>query len=341
MARPITRLTSAVDDISDVPVFEPHPLIRGGHAQTVLGAYLPGRRFRLRSDTHRVPLEDGDSVVLHDDCPLGWQPGDRVALLMHGLGGSYRSSYMVRIAAKLADAGVRAFRMDHRGCGAGEGLARLPYNAGRSEDALAALQTVGDICPGSPATIVGFSLSGNIVLKLLGEAPNSVPEHLESAMAVNPAMDLPACLECIRSPSCRIYDRNFVGQLYRQVQRLQQLVDNPPSHRLAGRPRELFEFDELYTAAVCGYQGAADYYTRCSAAQFVHNIEVPTLVLAARDDPMVPLRVFEQAAWPAAVHLHVAPGGGHLGYIARQGQDRDRRWMDWRVVDWVVRSHSG
>ena len=251
-----------------VPPFEAHPIFRGGHVQTVAGAYLPIRRSGLRTQTHHVQLDDGDVVVLHDNLPSRWTEGDRVALLMHGLGGSYLSSYMVRIAAKLVDTGVRTFRMDHRGCGAGEGLARLPYNAGRSEDALAALEAIGDLCPGSDAAIVGFSLSGNIVLKMLGEAPHRVPPHLERAMAVNPAMDLQACAECIRAPSCRLYDRNFVGQLYRQVKRLQRLIDDPPPHRLRGRPREIVEFDDLYTAAVCGYDGAADYYQRCSGAQF-------------------------------------------------------------------------
>ncbi len=320
------------------PAFEPHPLVRGGHAQTVVGAYLPARGAGSQAELVRVPLDDGDTIVLHDDRPRSWRPGDRVAVLLHGLGGSSLSGYMVRIAGKLMDAGVRVFRLDHRGCGAGVGLARFPYNAGRSEDALAALQAIGRVCPDSPAAIVGFSLSGNIVLKLLGEAPQLVPSQLVRAMAVNPSLDLHAAVECIKSPSCRLYDRNFVGLLYRQVQRLHELIEDPPRHRLNGKPREILEFDELYTAAVCGYGGAADYYARCSAAQFVHNISIPTLVLTARDDPLVPVDTFEKAAWPASVAVHIAPSGGHLGYVARRRTDPDRRWMDWRVVDWVTAS---
>lgn len=322
------------------PPFEPHPFIRGGHAQTVVGAYLPARLRLPRTATHPVRLDDGDVVVLHDDRPATWKSGDRTVLLMHGLAGSARSPYMVRIAAKLGAIGIRTFRMDHRGCGAGEGLARLPYNAGRSEDALTALHAIGSICPGSPTAIVGFSLSGNIVLKLLGEDPDRVPAQLERAMAVNPAIDLHASVECIRSPRCRLYDLNFVHHLYRQVRRLHRQLESPPQHRLQRKPREIVEFDELYTAAVCGYQGAADYYTRCSAAQFVHNIQVPTLVLTSRDDPLVPIHVFERALWSTAVSLHVAESGGHLGYVARPGTDPDRRWMDWRVLDWMQAAHK-
>jgi predicted alpha/beta-fold hydrolase len=316
--------------------FVPHPLFRGGHVQTLAGTYLPGQRSVDMSTCHRVQLDDGDVVILHDTRPPLWRAGDRAALLMHGLAGCHQSGYMVRIAEKLKAAGVRAFRLDHRGCGAGEGLARYPYNAGRSEDALAALKAIGALCPGSPTAIVGFSLSGNIVLKLLGEAPERLPDFVDRAMAVNPPIDLAAAVECIRRPSCRMYDRHFVGLLYQQVLRHQRIVADPPAHRMERRPRELFEFDDLYTAAVCGYRGAADYYARCSAIQFVSRIELPTLVLAAGDDPLVPARVLEAAPWPVPVKLHVAAGGGHLGYIARGGLDRDRRWMDWRVVDWVT-----
>ena len=118
-----------------LPPFRQHLLFRGGHAQTLAGAYLPGRRYRYRAEQREVTLPDGDRIVLHDDCPAGWQSGQRAALLIHGLAGSHQSGYMQRIAHKLQARGVRAFRMDLRGCGAGAGLARLPYHSGRSEDA--------------------------------------------------------------------------------------------------------------------------------------------------------------------------------------------------------------
>jgi predicted alpha/beta-fold hydrolase len=154
------------------PNFEPHPLIRGGHLQTIIGSYLPWMKVRYRATQHQVPLADGDRIALHDDLPggpedrgqktegrgQGWQAGDPVVLLLHGLGGCHLSSYMQRCAVKLTDRGFRVFRMDLRGYGAGFPLAKHPVHAGRSEDAAAALDYVIDLCPDSPVHLVGFSV---------------------------------------------------------------------------------------------------------------------------------------------------------------------------------------
>ena len=196
----------------DAPPFEPHPLLRNRHAQTLAGTYLPGERYPYRAVHYRVLLEDGDAVVLHDDIPDAWQAGGRVTLLIHGLAGCHSSAYMVRVAGKLNRAGVRTFRMDLRGCGSGEGLASRPYHAGRSDDALAAINFVGKLCPDSPVALVGFSLSGNIVLKLLGEAPETVPANVTKAATICPAIDLGRCVRSLVGPFQRVYDRYFVAR---------------------------------------------------------------------------------------------------------------------------------
>ncbi len=118
-----------------------------GHAQTLAGVYLPAGRYPYRARQHRVALADGDQLVLHDDRPDAWQAGDRAALLIHGLAGCHTSGYMQRIAHKLSARGVRVFRMDLRGCGAGQGLARWPYHSGRTEDAVAALEAIARLRP--------------------------------------------------------------------------------------------------------------------------------------------------------------------------------------------------
>lgn len=319
----------------DIPPFRCHPLVRGGHAQTVLGTYLPWRKVAYRAVRHPVQLSDGDRVVLHDDCPATWQPGGRVVLMLHGLAGSHQSAYMVRIASKLEYRGVRTFRMDHRGCGAGTDLARNPYNAGRSEDLREVIESISSLCPGSPVTIVGFSLSGNIVLKMLGEDPENVPAAVDSAAAVNAPIELSASVAFIDRMSCKPYDRHFVGLLYDQVMERHSKEANGAQAPFARRPRSLREFDDIYTGPTCGYANGEDYYSRCSAAQFAGGIRIPTLVLAAADDPLVPVASFERVQFANSIQVHVAEGGGHLGYVARGGHDPDRRWMDWRIVDWV------
>ncbi len=322
--------------LNGFPPFRPHPLLRGGHLQTLAGVFLPGYRHPYRAARHAVRLADGDRIILHDDQPVRWKTGDQAAILVHGLSGCYESGYMVRIAAKLNAGGVRAFRMDQRSCGAGMGLARLPYHAGRSEDLLAATQYVTKVCPGTRVTIVGFSLGGNIVLKLLGEAPESLPGCIERAMAVNPSLDLSACIDWIERPAARMYDRHFVKLLNQHIAQSRRILPEGAIPLSPRTPQGIREFDDLYTAPLAGFGTAANYYARCSAAQFIERIRIPTLVLTARDDPLVPFAPFERLKLPETVRLIVSDSGGHLGYVGRTGVDADRRWMDWRVVDWVT-----
>ncbi len=318
-----------------IPRFERHPLLVNGHMQTLAGFYLPWRNCPHRASQSVVDLPDGDAIVLHDDSPHQWRTGEPVALLIHGLAGCHLSPYMVRVTRKLTDHGIRVFRMDLRGCGSGSGLARLPYHAGRSEDVQAALAHVSQMCPGSRISPVGFSLSGNILLKFLGEFPEIVPPCVERAVAVNPPIDLLGCVESLAKPSNQIYDRHFVKLLYRQV-RDRQREEDAVEHPQLDQPDCLYEFDDKYTAPVSGFGNAKNYYKLCSAAQFVKGIQIETLVLTARDDPLVPVRTFETLQTPATVTVHISEHGGHLGYIGRRGRDPDRRWMDWRIVDWIT-----
>jgi len=314
------------------PPFRPHALARSGHAQTLLGAYLPTRGCTYRAQRHVVELDDGDRLVLHDDCPAQWQPADRSALMIHGLAGSHQSGYMQRIAHRLNARGVRAFRMDLRGCGAGAGLAKLPYHSGRSGDAVAALVEIARRHPASPTTLVGFSLGANITLKLLGELAGDKCGNLDSAVAVCPPADLAACSRKISLPLNRLYDRYFVRLLMRQL----HLAGMRGAAELRPTPRTLWEFDDRFTAVVCGFGTADNYYATASSAPLIERIQTPTLILASRDDPMIPCSTLESMAMPPAVELRLTDHGGHLGFVARRGADPDRRWMDWRVVDWVA-----
>jgi predicted alpha/beta-fold hydrolase len=330
---PIAPLRSP--PVLEFPPFQPNPLLPLGHLQTLAGVYLRGRVYPYRATQHRVAVSDDDSVVLHDDRPDRWQPGDRTALLLHGLSGCHASQYMQRVAAKLNDRGIRTFRNDLRGCGVGADLARLPYHSGRSEDAAAAIRFIAELCPGSPTTIIGFSLGANIVLKLLGELGEERCAGLDSAVAVCPPVDLMACSKNLGRWSNRIYDSHFVRNLWRAAARRPTANGNGHYQIPNRRPRRLYDFDEVYTAPISGFQDAEHYYRTCSSGQFVPAIRKPTLVIAAADDPMIPVRLFEPLIWPPCVQFHLATGGGHLGFIGRRGVDPDCRWMDWRVVDWI------
>ncbi len=206
-------------------------------------------------------LADQDVVVLHDDCPPEWSAGERAALLMPGLAGCHRSGYLARTAGKLNSRGVRTFRMDQRGWGAGAGLARHPFHAGRSEDVLAALRFIAELCPGSPLAAAGFSLSGNVVLKLLGEGSDRLPAELDRAAALTPPVDLAACADWMERPANRLYNRYLTGCLLKHLRESGRPLParNGDSKSL---PKTLREFDDRYTAPAAGFDSAEDYYAQ-------------------------------------------------------------------------------
>jgi predicted alpha/beta-fold hydrolase len=322
--------------------FRPHWLLRNGHLQTLMGVYAPGRSGRrgcgsaIESTSNAVALADGDFLVYQDDCPLTWRPGDRIVLLLHGLGGSHASPYLTRLGRLFNHQDVRTFRLDWRGCGAGAALARYPYHSGRSEDLAATIQHLRLCCPDSPLSVIGFSLGGNVVLKLLGEASarKEVIAGVDRVIAVSPPIDLALTVQSLGSGWARMYDRYFCTACTRDVRdrhrQRPELVLPPGWH--ARRPKTLYEFDETFTAPVCGFTSALDYYRKCSSHQFLAAIDLPVLVIAAEDDPLIPFSQFQTADYSATTTVLTPRHGGHLGFFAFQGVN----WLDERILEWTL-----
>ncbi len=330
-------LSHPCDALAGVPPFLPARGLASPHAQTAWATLFP-RVLPLEGTTERrLRLDDGDLIVLHDDCPQAWRRGDHVVLMLHGLGGSHRSGYMMRLAARLQRRGVRAFRMDHRGCGAGTSLAKNPYHAGRVEDLAAAVQMIERLCPGSPISIAGFSLSGNLLLRYLGEYSEKLPLSLFRAVAVCPPIDLQHCASMLGTTRMgQRYDLYFARRLVRQLSNSIQWRDDVPLANTNCPPRRLYDFDELYTAPASGFESADHYYSRASARPVLGQIRVHTTILASLDDPVVSTQAFRGVEFPPNVRLCLTQHGGHLGFVGRRGVDPDRRWMDWRLLEWLL-----
>ena len=345
----------------EFPPFRPHPLVPGGHLQTILGCYLPSASIPPGT-LHHVPLPDGDHIALHDDGDglAGTKPGPgaapvridppqdalteprpagQIVILIHGLGGCHQSTYMQRCSARLRERGVRVFRMDLRGCGAGIKLARHPIHAGRSEDAGAVLGYVSRQCPGSAIHLVGFSMGANIVLKLAGELGSQAPPHLASVMAIGPPIDLIECSKNMQRGWNRLYDRRFARNLVRFIQQRSQVRPDALSRPLVPQPRSLLDFDAIFTAPLSGFADTDDYYTQASSGRLLPRITVPTLIVTAASDPIIPVGPFERASYSPSTQLIITPCGGHLGFVGARGVDPDHRWLDWRIVEWVA-SHA-
>ena len=324
--------------------FRPHPLLRGGHLQTVVGIYLRfqarpyGARLHYLPATARSPLEEGDQLVLHEDRPAGWSEGDPVVLLIHGLGGSFRSTYMTRVADRLVQRGCTAFRMDMRGCGQGAAVAKGPTHCGRSEDVRTALAHLARLYPRSPTLAVGFSLGGMLILNMLAEAGDSPIGNYHRGLAICPPIDLFDVERRFATRGGRPYERFFIRVLWRQIARRWRRFPELVVPEITQRPRRLRVLDEHVIAPAAGYASADAYYAATQAGPKLAAIRQPVSIVAAEDDPVVPSGPLLQYPRSADVETVLMPSGGHLGFVGRGSGDPDSRWLDWRIVEWVEAS---
>lgn len=313
--------------------FRALPLLGNPHVQTLLGAFLPGGKCPSPQHCHTLALGDGDSLLLHENTPPAWQPGDPVALLVHGLTGSHASTHIRRMAARLLARSVRTFRIDLRGAGAGLPLARYTYHAGRSEDLRAALGFLHTLAPTSPLWLLAVSLGGNMSLKLAAEAARDPVPGLTRVAILNPPIDLARCADLISAPRNRLYERQFVrGLVDAALLRQRHFPDfalPTISHKMT-----LVGFDDVYTAPRNGFAGAAEYYRLASSLPLIPAIALPTLILTARDDPFIAVEPFEELRVPSHVQVCIQPRGGHVGYVGRDGHG-GIHWAERHVVEWL------
>jgi uncharacterized protein len=320
-----------------IPPFEPHPFVRGGHAQTILGRYLGGDRLSLEGLRHLIELPDGDRLLALETIPEGWRAGQPVALLVHGLAGCAHASYVVRLSRHLLRHGVAVVRLNLRGAGDGFGVARGIYHAGRFDDLRVVVSWLQERLAGSPIGLVGFSLGGSLVLRLAIESAGAAQPGFDAVVAANPPLDLNACARRIQRPENRLYDWNFVRWLRGMVRRLHSRFPELGPIDLKG-VKTLSDFDDRYTAPRAGFRSGVDYYERCSLVDTLARIEVPGLIVHAMDDPFVPHEPVQVAARTTNLVVELLEHGGHLGYLSRNRWEGDHRWLDARLAYWL-RSH--
>ncbi len=330
------------------PPFRSHPLIRGGHLQT-LAAIRPLTIPDLPTQQHVVSVGDGDALVLHDDQPNGWQPGDPSILVVHGLSGCHGSRYMIRLAKMFFSHGVRVFRADMRGCGAAFDLSTGLPHAGRSDDVLAALTEIDRITRGDRAAktdeklgqlnVAAISLGGALTLRMVGRigAGIDVPSWIQRIgriAVVAPPIDLVHCAKNMNRRIMRPYNRYFIDRLIKRVPSRALERQDFRAIDLTKPPKTLWAFDDLVTAPLSGFRDAQQYYAESSAIKRLPQNPFKTLILAAADDPVVPAQMFTEIAdrLPATTQLHLEATGGHAGFI-----DRNREcWMDTAIEHWMT-----
>ncbi len=249
-----------------------------------------------------------------------WQP-DRAAaptlLMLHGLEGSSLAHYMRGMADKAFGRGFNVVRLNQRNCGGTEHLSRGLYHSGLTADPRFVLNELRERDGLTRFAVAGYSLGGNITMKLAGELGADDMPEVKAVAAVSPVIELEACMQSIERRENRIYEwnfcRNLQGRMRRKARHFPGLFD------LAGlwKVWSIRRFDDRYTAPHHGFNGAEDYYHRASAMRVIDKVARPALILSAADDPFVPPQIFDAPAVRNNPHITtvVTPHGGHCAFV--------------------------
>ncbi|HXJ15717.1 MAG TPA: alpha/beta fold hydrolase [Candidatus Polarisedimenticolia bacterium] len=324
--------------------FVPHPRLRNAHLMTIAAAFWRRRFPRLPASVSRLfEVEPGTQV--RGECHWQEQPGKYPTLvLLHGLEGSSESAYILGTAEKAVLAGFNVVRLNQRNCGGTETLTATLYHSGLSGDIRAVVRELIERDRLPEIFAAGFSMGGNLVLKMAGEFGDAAPPELRACVGVAPAFDLARCADALAEPRNFLYEGHFVRSLKRRMRHKARLF--PERYAAAALNggmrgvRTVREFDDVITARFCGFRDADDYYARSSAARVIAAIRRPTLIVTAQDDPFVPFATFEREEVRGNPNIRlIAPRyGGHCGFIAQEGGD-ERFWCEARIVEFC-RGHS-
>jgi uncharacterized protein len=314
--------------------FYPFPFARTGFWQTIYGTHWPILKPSKPDCFHHLVLPDGDILVVSENRPKHWKTGGRIMLLIHGLTGSYESTYMQRMCRRMQKKGYMVLRLNLRFCGPGRGLARKPYHCGVSDDTRFTLEWIKKQYPDSPVTQIGFSLGGNVTLKMAGEDGSRPSGNLDSIVAVSAPFDLARAADLFHKPENRFFERFFMKLLIKDLELMRQLYPDMP-HLDISPTSTIREFDEMHTAPANGFASAADYYRKCSSIHFIPEIKIPTLILSAHDDPIADPSVLHNIEHSKNVDILLTAQGGHCGFLGFGTQYHEVRWSDQAVARWL------
>ncbi len=260
-------------------------------------------------------------------------------LLLHGLEGSSDAHYMLGIADKASARGMNVIRLNQRNCGGTEHLSSGLYHSGLTDDPAAVIRELIEVDGLSSISIAGYSLGGNLALKLAGEYGANPPTQLVSVVAVSPTMDLSACVGALERRDNFLYERHFVRRLKRRMRRKARAFPN--RYRLNGLAgiRTVRQFDEAFTAPHHGFEDASDYYYRASAMRVIDRIALPTLIISADDDPFVPLDALRDpiVRGNPRVQVIITHFGGNCGFVSDASLGNDGYWAEHAIVEFIGR----
>jgi predicted alpha/beta-fold hydrolase len=309
------------------------PLFRNPHLATIAGNFWsrPEVEKRWPVQTVLYQTEPEVQVLVHAQKPSGEVRAEVV--MIHGLEGSSLAGYARSLSFAALERGYATHRFNMRGCGDSEHLAISSYHAGQTCDLLAVVRERRK-ASGAPVFLVGFSLGGNVALKLAGECGEEARGLLAGVCAVSPPIDLAACAAALGLPGNFLYQNRFLSRLKDRIRRRNRQAPHLYTLEHLPKIRTIVDFDDHYTARLFGFGTAANYFRTQSSNQFLEHIRVPALIVQAKDDPLIPFSVFGHPGFAHNPHLRLMASdyGGHLGFLSRR---RPRFWVDEVVLEWI------
>jgi predicted alpha/beta-fold hydrolase len=327
--------------------FRPRRFLRNGHLQTIVGNYL-SRVDRLPAAVPQlVEVAPAANSLIASQvlCHCHLQPAEvratrPTAIIVHGLEGSSSSQYVIGNANKLWDAGCNIIRMNMRNCGGTERLSPTLYHSGLSGDIEAVMRFFIERHGLTCIALIGYSMGGNLVLKLAGDLGASAPAQLKCVIGVSPAIDLGPSADALHEPLNRIYELKFMRSLVARYRRKASIFPDLYDAARAKNLRSLRDFDDRITAYYAGFTGADDYYFRAAAARVIDKIVVPTLILHSLDDPFVRLTQASRNAILANPHITYieTAHGGHCAFLADAdtAQGDDGYWAESTLLRFLL-----
>ncbi len=318
--------------------FVPRSSLAGGHRMTLFGWGNPRYFPNLPSPTIRYfDVADENRVLAH--CHWQARPWEHATIIvLHGLNGSSDAHYMRGVATKAYARGMNVVRLNQRNCGDTEHLSSGLFHSGLTADVKHVLEELSGVDGLRSIVVAGYSLGGNLALKLAGDYGAGAPPGLKAVAAVSPIIEIGLCVQALERPGNGLYQWNFVRDLKRRMRRKDRFW---PGRFDLSRLREIRTvrmFDDVYTAPHFGFHGAEDYYHRASAMRVVSGIRVPALIIAAEDDPFVPPEPFHapDVTGNPAITLAVSPHGGHCGFVGPANGMDDGYWAEERIVRFTL-----
>jgi predicted alpha/beta-fold hydrolase len=318
--------------------FVPHPWFKNAHAQTLAGNFQRRHNLLPPAEDQLLSVEPDGEILCH--CHWQQDRAKRLTLvIVHGLEGSSDSRYVIGTGSQAWKLGWNVVRMNMRNCGGTEKLSPTLYHSGMSSDVGAVVRALIEHDKLPRIALAGFSMGGNLVMKLTGEWGTHAPPEVRAVVGISPAIDLAISADTLHNRENRLYEWKFMNGLRSRIKRKAKLFPGRYDLRYLKGVKTIREFDNEITARYSGFSSADDYYARASASRVVDQITVPTLVIHALDDPFIRMtrETRDKLEHNPQITFIETAQGGHCAFLAQpNGRGDDGRWAEKRLIDFIA-----